>query len=64
MYQHFIVYILIILAIGGAIRFIYRKLRTFKKENCDSVCQTCPLKKNCSKLKRSDPDKNDCCSDQ
>lgn len=62
MYQYIIVYILILLAIGGVIRFLYRKLKALKREEGEAVCRTCPLKKNCSKLKRTSPEKKNCCS--
>lgn len=45
--QTIIVNIIILIAIGCVVYYMYQKLRTMKKNRCDS-CSGCPLKENCS----------------
>jgi len=46
--QTVIVYILIVFALGGAVRYIWLKLKALKKEKKNSACAACPFKKNCA----------------
>lgn len=48
--QTIIVYMIVALAVGGACRYFYRKLRTFRKSKRVSACLSCPLKDACKKI--------------
>ncbi len=50
MIQNIIVYILIAIALGGASRYTYRKLRALRKNKTCEECSACPLKEECTKL--------------
>lgn len=62
MLQTIIVYIIILLAICGAIYYLRKKLRNLKKgQNCSS-CSDCPLKEKCSKpIQDRNTTENGCC---
>ncbi|MBQ7844469.1 MAG: FeoB-associated Cys-rich membrane protein [Odoribacter sp.] len=49
MIQNGIVYLIIVVALVGAIRFCYRKLKALKKDESCSTCDTCPLKDSCAR---------------
>lgn len=61
MFQNIIVYLLIALALAGAGRFLYRKLRVLRKNSSRSSCETCSLKKNCETKNRGNLS-GGCCS--
>lgn len=58
MVQYIIVYIIIGLAVIGALRFLYRKLKAFKKNKTCENCAACPLKEKCTGIPLKE---KDCC---
>lgn len=58
MVQYILVYIIIGLAVIGALRFLYRKLKAFKKNKTCENCAACPLKEKCTGIP---PKGKDCC---
>lgn len=59
--QNGIVYLIIVVALVGAIRFCYRKLKALKKDESCSTCDTCPLKDSCAR-KPVKKKRGSCCS--
>ncbi len=57
MEQKIIVYIIIGIAVMGALRFCYRKLKAFKKNKVCEDCRSCPLKNKCKMEKNN----SSCC---
>lgn len=48
MYQSIFVYIIIAVALIGAVRYLWRKLQALKKNKPTSPCSSCPLKDRCA----------------
>lgn len=63
MLQAVVVYILILLALGGLGHYVYRKLKALRKDKGNAGCDACPLKDSCAK-KTEERKKaaNSCCS--
>lgn len=49
MLQEVLVYIIVFLAVGGAICYMRKKLRAMKKNTEEHACTDCPLRSSCSK---------------
>lgn len=49
--QEILVYVIIALAVAGAVRYSYRKINALKKNKDDHACDACPLKDSCEKMK-------------
>lgn len=60
--QIVIVYIVIALALAGACRYGYRKIKALKKNKNATGCSSCPLKEGCQKADGKDTGSSSCCS--
>lgn len=58
MIQNIFVYIIVGLAVLGAVRITCQKLKAFKKNKSCDGCKSCPLKTDCTAEKEKN---NSCC---
>lgn len=61
MVQTVIVYIIILLAICGAVYYLRKKLRGMKKGSDCTSCSSCPLKEKCSRPVQDRNTGSGCC---
>lgn len=62
MLQSIVVYVIVLLAVAGAISYLYRKFKALRKgRRTGSACEECPLKNNCTKPAAA---RSDCCSSE
>ncbi len=58
--QEILVYVIVVLAVGGAARYGYRKIKALRK---NKACNGCPLKDGCEKMKgKKKAESSSCCS--
>ncbi len=61
--QEISVYVIIALAVAGAARYGYRKIRALRKNKDNQACNACPLKDGCEKMKvKKKAESSSCCS--
>lgn len=49
MWQTVIMYVIVLLAAGGAVWYLVRKLRALRRNDASGGCGDCPLKAQCRK---------------
>lgn len=62
--QEILVYLIVGVAFGFSVRYLYRKWKILKRSTSRSACADCPLKKGCELKNSSCSDMPDspCCS--
>lgn len=59
--QSILVYIIVAVALFGAVRYGYRKIKALKNRKEGNACSDCPLKKNCTKNLTGQKEGAECC---
>ena len=63
MWRMFLVYLIIVVALFVACRFLYRKIKALRKRKSQAPCDACPLKKQCHSIQKQKKTANGCCPD-